>query len=451
MTTKTLSKAVVMLLVALLPALSSCKKEATDVSDLLSKVPSSASSVVGINLGSLLEKAGCKVDGSEIEAGPEIEKWIDSQKEYMANQKETMKLFLSGESGIDPVGAVFFTDAYGSYITAMVADAGKFIDFVKKETGNEFVETDGVKTAANIAMVGAQMWINLTNGNTIDPVAVKNYAALDEAQSFMQNPFAGSISNMTSDIVGWGQIRAFINKGMSFGDLTMLNMATGMLFEDAYALSLTFNFLEGKLEGNVSVLNDKGELAKYLLPADKLDTDDIKSLCENAELVGGVSITKKMMEKIEKVGSSLGGSLFGPMIKALGSLDGTVAVALADIDSPENGIRGVVTTDGNPSLDMMNLLNMLAPTKKDGKLVTFSKGEMKGGLVVKDVADYLKGATLGIVTNATASDINGDKEGIKTVAFKISPDKDGIVANVTVTGIDPEENMLMTLLKHNTK
>ncbi len=48
------------LIVGLLPALNSCKKDSADISDLVSKVPSSAEAVIGINLGSLLEKAGCR-------------------------------------------------------------------------------------------------------------------------------------------------------------------------------------------------------------------------------------------------------------------------------------------------------------------------------------------------------------------------------------------------------
>jgi len=434
-----------------MPALSSCKKEVADTSDLLSTVPSSAGVVVGVNLKSVLEKAGCKVDGSDITPGGDVQKWIDGQKGSTDSQREAMKLVLSGESGIDPVGAIFFTDAYNSYLTAMLADTSKFLEFVKKQTGKEFTETDGVKICGNIAVEGAQMWICISSSDTIDPKAIKNYSSLEQAQSFMTNSFAGKISNMTNDLIGWAQIKSFSGSGMSFGDMAKLNMFAAMLFENATSVSFTYDFLKGKMEGSAVVLNDKGEPAKYLLPADKIDVDKVKALASNAELVGAVSITKDLMKKIENVSSSLGGNMFGVVLNMLGSLDGTVAVALSslDFDNMSQGISGVITTDGNPSPDLMSLLSNVAPPRKDGNLVKFSSGVVSGGLDVARAADFLKGATLGVVINAGASDLGGKKDGFKTVAMSLNPEKNGIVLKVMVTGIDEDENMLLTMLKNN--
>ena len=246
------------LIVGLLPALNSCKKDSADISDLVSKVPSSAEAVIGINLGSLLEKAGCKVDGVEITPGENMEGWINANKMLSAKEKESVKMFLSGESGIDPAGAVAFVDAYNSYITAMLADTSKFMEFVKKQTGQEFTETDGVQTCGNVAVAGAQMWVCFSSETSIDAKAIKNYSTLGSEQSFSNNSFAGKISNMSNDITGWGQTKALMRQGMSFSDVATFNVVSSMLFEEATAISFTVDFMKGKLEGRASVLNDKG-------------------------------------------------------------------------------------------------------------------------------------------------------------------------------------------------
>lgn len=439
--------ALVCLLVGLLPWLNSCKKESTDVTDLVSKVPSSAGAVVGINLGSLLEKAGCKVDGADITPGADLEKWIEGQTEYVANQKEALRLFLSGESGIDPAGAIFFVDAYGSYITAMLADTSRFMEFVGKQTGKEFTETDGIKTCGNVAIAGAQMWMCVSEDSTIDAKAIKNYSTLEREQSFSTNGFAAKIANMTNDVVGWGQIKTLTRRGMSFSDVATLNVVSGMLFEDASALSFSVDFLKGKMEGVATILNDKGEAAKYLLPADKIDVAHVKELATDADVIGAVCITKEFLKKVEKVSSSLGGNMLGPVIKMLGSIDGTVAVAMSNVDNPSEGISGVVTTDGNPSLDLMSLLSQVAPTQKDGKLVRIKNGTVAGGLNVAKASEYLKGSTFGVVVNAAGNSLDVKNNGIKTYAISLNPDKSGVSLHLTMEGKNEGENMLMTLLK----
>lgn len=435
------------LIVRLLPALNSCKKDSADISDLVSKVPSSAEAVIGINLGSLLEKAGCKVDGVEITPGENMEGWINANKMLSAKEKESVKMFLSGESGIDPAGAVAFVDAYNSYITAMLADTSKFMEFVKKQTGQEFTETDGVQTCGNVAVAGAQMWVCFSSETSIDAKAIKNYSTLGSEQSFSNNSFAGKISNMSNDITGWGQTKALMRQGMSFSDVATFNVVSSMLFEEATAISFTVDFMKGKLEGRASVLNDKGEPAKYLFPADKIDVARVKELATTAEVVGAMVISKDLVKKIENVSSSLGGNMLGPVVKMLSSLDGTAAVAVGDVDNPQDAISGVVTTDGQPSLDLMSLLSQFAPTRKDGKLVWLKKGEVAGGLDVAQASDYLKGATLGVVVSADGNSIDSKTNIFKTFAFSLNPDKGGVELRLMIEGKNADENILMSLLK----
>lgn len=415
--------AIVCLLAVLVASLPSCKKESADISDLLSTVPSSASAVAGINLKSLTDKGEGKVEGSDIVA-----------------------LFLSGKSGIDPVGAVFFTDAYSAYITAMVADTSLFTEYVKGYTGADFADAgDGVKTSGNIALLGTQMWICLDSG-TIDPKAVKSYSELEKAQSFESNGFAQQIAVMTSDISGWGKLKSLAGQ-MSMSDLAIVNMISGILFEDASAYSFTADFKKGEMNCHSKVLNDKGEYARYLLPADKIDTGVVKGLCENAGMVMAAAISKDLVKKLEKVGSSLGGSMFGEISDIVSSLDGTIAFAGATGAAWETSMCGVVTTDGNPSSGLMRLLSGFGDIKKEDKEIKLSKGKVAGALPVAEAADFMKGAALGFMADTKSLGLDEQIKGVSRFAFSLNPEKGGMAMKLMIKSADPDQNMLLTLLE----
>ncbi|MDE6337463.1 MAG: DUF4836 family protein [Muribaculaceae bacterium] len=295
---KTLGIALLCAFVALIPSLTSCQKDKTaDVNELLSTVPSSAGVVVGFNLNALLEKAGCKVEGSSITPGKELQEILASSESSSNQAKESIKMILSGESGIDPVGAIVFTDAYNTYLTAALADTEKFCDFVVKQTELPFENADGnVKVSGNIAVSGAQMWVGITS-STIDAKAVKNYASLDNAQSFASLDVASDIATMTHDVVGYGQIKNFSRSGLPLGNATTMTLAAGFLFENASALTFNLDFLKGEFTSKVMLLNDKGNPAKFLLPANKISLDEVKRLPATANAIVAVPSPKTLSRK----------------------------------------------------------------------------------------------------------------------------------------------------------
>ncbi len=438
--------ALLCMLAFMLPVLNSCKKESADVTDLLSSVPSSAGVVVGFNLQSLLEKSGCKVDGSEITPGAEVASFLESRKDVKSSEREIVKLILNGESGIDPVGAIFFTDAYSSYLTVSIADTQKFTDFVEKQSGQSFADAGiDVRTCANVAIKGAQAWVCVSSDDAIDNKAIANYSTLAEGQSFVSNGFASNISTMTNDIVGWGEIKGIMKAARMYGEMTTVNLLSGMLFEDAASLSFTMDFLKGKLESSVSVLNSKGKPAKYLLPADKIDVATVKSIAKTAQMYGAVCVTKDLVKKLEKMASSFGGSSAAEMFNSLKTLDGTVAVAFSDDDSFGDNISGVVTTDGAPTLDLMSLISRVAPVRKEDNLVRFSKGAVKGEIDVEESADLLKGSTMGVVMDMQSKMVNAGSD-FRTLAISLVPASGGIKVDITVESADDSKNILLSLL-----
>lgn len=441
--------ALLWMLAMIMPALNSCKQKSADTGDLLSTVPSSAGLVTGINIRSLLEKSGCKVNGADITPGKEISAWIDRQKDNKDSNVQAMKLILDGESGVDPNVAVCFTDAYNTYLTAMLADTKKFESFAETQSGEKFESADnGVRTCGNIAVKGAQVWICVSSRNTIDSKAVANYASLGESQSFLKNGFSSRISNMTTDIVGWGDIKALTKQGFSMRELSSLNLLAGMLFEDAISVSFTIDFQKGKATGSLNVLNSKGEVAKYLLPASKVDMSTVKSVATDARLLVAMTITKDFTRKIEKIGSSLGGNMFGMFTEALKPVDGTVVVASGDMENIGTSLAGIITTDGNPSRDFLSLLGQFGDTKTEGKLVKLSKGTVSGGLNVEKASGYLKGCVMGVVADMQTDGAGGIPASfLKTLAVALVPDGNGLRCDVTLESTDTSKNLLLSLIE----
>ncbi|MDE6228112.1 MAG: DUF4836 family protein [Muribaculaceae bacterium] len=430
-------------LVALCALLPSCnKKEPSDVSSLLSTVPSSAGVVVGIDLRSVLEKAGCKVDGSDITPGKEVEEWLAGNNTN-GPKGEMLRMFLNGESGIDPEGAVLFVDAYNFYATAMLADTGKFISFVEEKSGNKFSEAEGgVKVCGNVAVNGAQMWM-APNASGIDPRAIKNYSSLSEGQNFLSKNVSAPIASMEKDIVAWGETGTLAKYYLSFGDLATFNLIVGALFDNPTSLAMSVDFQEGKAMGELKVLNDKGNTAKFLLPTKKIDVDLVKGLGGQADVVVAGNITKDFSKKVEKMLSSFGGGMFDNYIKPLSQIDGTVAVELGVRQNGELPINGVVQTDGDPNPDVMNFIAQFGTTRKDGNSVRFSKGEMNGNLKVEDEASEMKGAWLGIAYS-TGSD---SKWNLSSLNCSLVPEDGGLRLDATGNFKDASKSSLLSLIQ----
>ena len=156
-------------------ALPGCKSDKNaDAEDLLSVVPSSATMVGVIDVRHIAEKAGCKIDGMEITPGEEMKKAIASISD--PKTRNAVSMVFAGESGIEPQSIVFFTDSYNTYLMAMVADTGKFRQYVEKQSGEKFQKQGDVETCGSVALCGSRAWVNVSSGNTINAQAIANYA-----------------------------------------------------------------------------------------------------------------------------------------------------------------------------------------------------------------------------------------------------------------------------------
>lgn len=434
---------------AILLCMASCKKETVDVTHLLSTVPSSAAGVVVLNMEGLLADAGCKIKDHEIKPGKEVKQLMEKASD--TDKKELMMLF-DGSTGIEPKGAVIFYDANRTFLTFALYDVEKFIQFVEKKNGSQFSdEGSGVRVNGLTAVKGAQAWICLSQGKRIDVDAIANYASLNDSQSFLVTPMGEKLLTDGDDVRGWARIDTFTNQFLSRSDRSMFTLALGFLFEDAESVRFSIDFEKGELEADALVLNDKGKPAKYQLPADKVDVATLKSLGTTCDAMMAFTLSPKLIKKFEKIGEAFGGALFGDLGDMMKNVDGTVGIVSSG-DGIGQSIAGIVTTKGEVSTTLRDMISTYMGTvSMDGKLLKFTKGDVKGNLSVEECAEELKGACLGFVVDGSGFNSMGYGEsapaGFKSLVVKLKPESGGLEIELDANTVAPDENALLTIMK----
>ncbi|MDE7401932.1 MAG: DUF4836 family protein [Muribaculaceae bacterium] len=426
------------LLTALILLLPACTKDkSADAGDLLATVPSDASVVATLNLQSLLEDAGCKIEGSNITPSETISKLIEK-----SSKGDSSKLsigFFKGEIGIDPTVAVLFRVGYYNYVTGIAADPSKLKTAVEKEYKVKFADRDGFSSAHNVAIKNNQFWINLDQSE-IDITELKHFTALSEEQSFKSNPAFEQLAVIEDDARAWGNIDGILNTaGLSFEQRAMTQIVTQTLFDDAKSLIFATNFEKGKASIQMSVLNQKGSAAKFLLPISTVDVKTIESIGGTANGVAAIDVSHKLVDKLTKDTQSKSQSFIGLILQQLQGLDGTLALAYGNGDT----LNGVVTTNGSNITDLTNMLaSQGLQTTKEGNMLRISRGATAGDRKVTDLAGMLKGSLAGIVCTVNQKDIEPFD-----CAVTLNPDGKSVKLNVLLKTTNTNANFLETLLE----
>ena len=438
-----------LLLAVLMPVLNSCKKETVDVTQLLSTVPSSAAGVVVLNIEDMLEGMGCKIKDHVVTPSPELSQLIDQAS---TKEKQQILQMFDGEGGIEPKGAVVFYDANRVYLTFALYDVKKFCDFVEKHNGTPFSDgSNGVKVNGNVAVKGAQAWVNIGSNRNIDSDAIAAYANLGNSQSFLVTPNGEKLLVEEDDIRGWAMINTFVNEMLSRSDRSMFTLGLGFLFEDAESVRFKVDFDKGEMESEAIVLNDKGKPAKYLLPTDKVDTGVLKTLGDSCDAMMAFTVNSKLIKKFDQILSAFGGSFFGNLNEMFKNVDGTMGfITSGNMDS----MSGVITTKGEVSKELKDLIsNQIAPVSQDGKYLRFAKGQVAGNMNVAESAEELKGCCLGIVADIAGLNSTGydakNVSGFKNIVLKFEPESGGLEIKLDIKTTDEKENSLITFLRNS--
>lgn len=429
------------LLTAMTLFLPSCtSEESADAGDLIATVPSDASTVVVANVKALLEKSGCKVDGSKITPSQAVLDKLGKEK-----NAGYARIFFNGESGVDPSVAILFRVGYNTYITGQADDPSKFKASVEKEFGSKFSTEEGIDIAGNVAVADNRFWVCMDQ-STIDARDIRHFITLDKTQSFLSNPYADHLCKIESDVEGWGNIGGLLNTAnVDFQQRATLQVALQTLFEDPSSVTLSLDFLNGKAEFKASVINSKGNPAKYLLPTAKVDMNAISSIGGTADAVAALAIPHKLIEMMQKDAGAKGPSVLGVYLQALSSLDGTTAVAFG---ADASALRGVVMTDGKNTQQLATFLNgMGVQTTVDGKMLRLTRGNLTGQSQVADIAAPLKGSVGGISTSVPTELGGGMAAKATSGSLTLHAAGNSLTINVTLTTADTKKNFLETILE----
>lgn len=436
----------------LLLALFSCTKEKTaDLKGLLSTVPSSAAGVVGINLESLIEDAGCKLRNNQIITGEVVNQLMEK---VSPGDRKNIDLLVNGETGINLECAVIFIDSNRTFVTFSLYDVAKFTNFIESQTSNQFEEAgSGVKVCGNVAVKGAQGWVCLSSDKRIDADAIAGYAGLNESRSYLTKDMAKSILESKTEITGWCVLNVMLRNALSRSEMSIMTIASGLLFEDAESLWFTIDFKNGELEFLCKMLNDKGKPSKYLLPVEKINQKAIQDLGGNYDALIAFVITPKLIDKISKLGTTFGGSLLEDFKDNLKNIDGTVAVGVKFTENGEPILNGVVSTKGKISDPLRNLLAEIRLSPKvEENYLRFSNGSIQGTTPAVELGEMLKGSWIGIAADVNAEGnllFHGYKvpSDLKNVSLRLMPNNGSLELLFSLTSTDTKQNILLTLLQ----
>lgn len=411
--------------------LASCSKDKNEKAEaLFSTVPEKATAVALVDIEKITDGFG-SLDVL-------FSRMPDGDTAEAAQAKDLL-------SSVDMTGyAVIFADGFNWYATALLDDPSAFMEkYSKIEKGGAFAEKNGVNVLGKVAVKDDQLWIKL-NGNDVDPLDIKGYAALSDNDSFMACKYHEKMVESGRDVAFLGSLGGMVSqvvKGQS--DSAMAQLVLSTLFKDAQFLAGTVAFEKGKGEAAVEVLDSKFGLAPFLLPAGTVDVNTVKQLGETADLVGAVAIPSKLVDKVASLGSAFGGALPDVYLNILRPLDGTVAVCGG---TAPGSMNGVVTTNGSDTSALFGMINSAGnmTVKKEGKLVIFNQGvPVAGPLDVAEQADLMKGVIAGYVSADVSQEWT--ERGVSRIFVGLYPDKGSVRLKCTFFGTDPKANILSNI------
>lgn len=425
---------------ALLMLLEACSgSKGADISDLLATVPSDASAVVAFNVRSTLEKAGCSIDGDKVTMSPALEKALSDSK------GADIKRFFNGDYGVDPSAAVVFVEGHDIYLTGYLAQPAQFKKAVEKETGAAF-QGSPVETAANFAVKAQQFWVRLSHRNDISPDEISRFSSLTDRLSFMANDYGDDLADLNHDIKGWSNIVGLFNTaGLDFQTRSIMRMAIESIFEDAEDLTFEADFEKGRFLAVTRVLNEKGDPAKYLLPADKIDVSAIEKASPSQNLLLGVALPQSLISEVRKQVGDKGISVLGAILPMLECVDGTVVTSIA----ADGAFRGVIPTNGKSTSQLTDLITsqLDAQMSKEGNDLIFSHGNVAGAIVTKDVASKFKGASFGLVMAPEPKDSSATAEGLKNISVMFEGTSGSLQLRIEAEAINSSESILVSALQ----
>lgn len=411
----------------LLVAVAACSKSSNDdASSLLKTVPADASSVAVVNIGHTVSSMGGKISGGKVSLSSDMMKAIDGSASLTPERKATLKAICNGESGISLTALVCYSGAR-SYITGMLDDPDKFVEFVEKhssdagETANAVQEKNGARTIGNTVVIGNQFWVCIEGQPDVEQL--KYTQQLNDRQSFAGSEAASMLLD-PEKVVNF--VADFNRTMLKMPELSSVRMGAALAFDDISYLAGSADIKKGSVIASASVLNSEMKEAELQIPVKKIDTAAIRQLKGAADIFFAIGLSPKLTKSLaESLKDLPGAKIVAP---ALSEIDGTVAVR---IGSSLADAEAYIQTTGKNFSDMSFFAeNMLGMTvKRDGDKVIMTKGnpDFTGTITPEEAADRMKGAWLGIMSYSYPfRDLNS--------VIRLAPHKKSLMVEVEVIG-----------------
>ena len=420
---KKLSYSILAVLTFLFMAVSCSKgNDGDDAASLLRTVPADAASVAMFNIAHTVECLGGSTDGTTVKLSKDLQKTIDESQAIKPEDKSRLKEICDGESGV-AISTVVYFSAARSYVTGLLNDPDKFVEFMKKGTGQTVTVEDGAQLIGNTAVIGNQFWECLTGRPDVEQL--RYYQQLGEKQSYASSDASklllesGKVVTFVADV---NRSMALLPKG------SYMKMGSSLIFNDLAYVSGSADIKKNTLTASAAVLDSDMKPAELLLPVDKLDASLIKSFEKGGDTYFAAALPKKLMNKISDLSGSLMGGKSNPFAGALGAIDGTLAIrANAGLTDAE----GFLQTTGDNFTDLSNMLQTFlgVTVTRDGDRLTCVYGtkDFTGNITPSEAADMLKGAWMGWVSNGfLARDVKA--------AVKLSEEKKSLRLDIEAEG-----------------
>lgn len=332
LTVKTLAMALVFVCAAILSSCS-CSR---DKKDLLSFVPADTAGVAVIDLTNLWDQLEIKADGDDLSYCSELKdllKMSQAKTKDLDKVEEMLKMFEGTAKTI-----VIFEHDNALWGTFYVKDDKEFIETVKDiDDDIDFDEEDGYQVCENVAVKKDQVWFCVDfedSDKGIDTEAIEKLADLDKDKRFDKKYEKIAEYMLGEDVcsaycINIDKVIDYVNNSY---DRQMCNMALSMVFDDAKFLVGQSKLNDKGMTGEVRVLNDKENPAKFLLPMAKIEAAGLSKLNNNAPLIAAVAVNPELVQKIKGVIEKMDGPLSQgdqEMFSILGAISGTSGLSLA--------------------------------------------------------------------------------------------------------------------------
>lgn len=411
------------LLIALFSACSS--GSSADMHDILSTVPSDAGLVAGIDLASIIDEAGGKVDGSKVELPDGVSKSMNADPGTF----KTLSELCEGQAGVSLTAVVFFTEGAHSYVTGLLDDPDKFRSYVSGKLNLAFKSVEGVDCCGFYAVKGNRFWIE--QHRSIDGADVARFDGLGEKQSFLSNKYAETLCKMEHPVEVFSDINSLLTLVDGSSAATM-RIAISACFKDACYATVTVAFDKRECKVDMNLLDSDFKPSEFLLPSGKVNADIVKGLDCSAPVFMGIALPGKLMKKVVDLAASFGGGLPAEYTDMLKAIDGTLALAINPDDS---AFKGVVETTGEGTADLVNALNMAVGAQgnveRDGKKLLLTTTKPLSGPITADKASSdLKGSIFAICADVSKMKDTKNDMPFDFASVKAEPDGKSIKAEI---------------------